>query len=69
MQKLTIFYKIHNSTSFVIHDTAKLNLMPRIGEILDLEFDGLSKFFRVVDIIHATKEPFIDYADVKCVEI
>jgi hypothetical protein len=69
MQKLTIFYKIHSSTSFVIHDTAKLNLMPRIGETLDLEFDGLSKLFRVVNIIHATKEPFIDYADVQCVEI
>lgn len=69
MQKLTIFYKTHNSNSFVIHDTAKLNLMPRIGETLDLEFDGLSKLFRVTDIIHATKSPFIDYADIQCVEI
>jgi len=69
MQKLTIFYKTKDSSSFVIHDTAKLNLMPHIGESLDLEFNGLSKLFKVINIIHATKEPFIDYADVQCVEI
>jgi hypothetical protein len=69
MQKLTIFYKTHNSTSFVIHDTAKLNLMPRIGESLNLDFDGLSKIFKVENIIHATTEPFIDFADVYCSEI